>query len=445
MTGLAHFCLIIDSLSIRKPQKPGHSGPGGSICTVRLTPTVETRYPVNVLRAFRYRFYPTPEQESLLHRTFGCVRLVYNKALSERSETWKKAKKSISWPEQDRQLTRWKKTEDLAFLNEVSSVPLKQALRHLDRAYTNFFQKRARYPKFKKKRTGGSATYTRNAFRLDKQGLRLAKMDLPLDVRWSRPLPKGANPTTVTVRLDAAGRWYVSILCEDLAVKPLKKSKNVVALDLGISSLATLSTGEKIPNPKHSDSEQRRKRMLSKSLSRKQKGSNNRFKARLKLARLHARITDRRKDTMHKLSTRLVRENQVIVVEDLNIAGMVKNRCLSRVVSDAGWGILLGMLVYKSDWYGRELVKIDRFFPSSKTCHCCGHVLDSLPLSIRKWICPECNATHDRDKNAALNILAAGHAVTACGPGVSHRILQNSVQSGLKQETPSRSRRWRCQ
>jgi putative transposase len=393
-----------------------------------------------MLRAFRYRFYPSPEQESLLRRTIGCSRLVYNKALAERSEAWTRAKESVGYAQQDRALTRWKKTADLTFLNEVSSVPLQQALRHLQTAYTNFFQKRAAYPSFKKKAAGGSATFTRSAFRFDGRGLRLAKMEASLDIRWSRPLPKVADPSTVTVSLDAAGRWHVSILCEDLSIKPLKKSKTAIGIDLGISALATLSTGEKVSNPRYSDSEQSRKRLLAKALSRKQKGSKNRLKARLKLARLHARISDRRQDTMHKLSTRLVRENQVIVVEDLNVAGMMKNRCLSRVISDAAWRMLLTMLAYKCEWYGRNLIKVDRFFPSSKTCHGCGHVVESLPLSIRKWSCPKCGTTHDRDVNAALNILAAGHAVAreseVCGPGVSHRILRNQVRSGLKQKTP---------
>jgi putative transposase len=386
------------------------------------------------LRGFRYRFYPSSEQESLLRRTLGCVRLVYNRALAERSAVWTQAKKSIGCAEQDRSLTAWKKTEQLAFLNEVSAVALQQALRHLQTAYSNFFQKRARYPSFKKKRHGGSATFTRGAFRFRDGALTLAKMTAPLDIRWSRDLPKGTEPTTVTVSLDASGRWHVSLLCEDRSIKPLPKLKTAVGIDLGISALATLSTGEKIPNPRHSDSEQARKRMLSKALSRKQKGSKNRLKARMKLARLHARIGDRRRDALQKLSTRLIRENQVIVTESLNVSGMVRNHCLARVISDASWSALLMMLAYKAAWYGRQLIKVDRFFPSSKTCHCCGFVVEALPLSIREWACPVCGVVHDRDHNAALNLLAAGHAVTACGPGVSHRLLRQSVQLGLNQE-----------
>lgn len=391
------------------------------------------------LRAFRYRFYPSTEQEGLLRRTIGCVRLVYNKALAERSEAWAHAKKSIGYAAQDKSLTAWKKQEELSFLNEVSSVSLQQSLRHLQTAYGNFFQKRAKYPTFKRKHSGGSAAFTRGAFRYRDGALTLAKMSAPLDIRWSRPLPVGADPSSVTASVDAAGRWHISILCEDASIKPLPKLQTTVGIDLGITALATLSTGEKIQNPRHSDSERTRKVRLSRRLSKKQKGSKNRDKAKVKLARLHARIADRRRDTMNKLSTRLVRENQVIAVEDLNIAGMVKSRSLARVISDAGWRMLLTMLAYKCAWYGRELVRVDRFFPSSKTCHACGVVVESLPLSVREWTCSACGFVHDRDVNAARNILAAGHAVAVCGPGVSHRLLRKSVQLGLKQKTPGAS------
>ncbi len=391
------------------------------------------------LRAFRYRFYPNVEQESLLRRTIGCVRLVYNKALAERSEAWAHAKKSIGYAAQDKSLTAWKKQEALSFLNEVSCVPLQQSLRHLQTAYGNFFQKRAKYPTFKRKHAGGSAAFTRSAFRYRDGALTLAKMSAPLDIRWSRPLPVDADPSSVTASVDAAGRWHISILCEDDSIKTLPKLQATVGIDLGITALATLSTGEKIQNPRHSDSERARKVRLSRRLSKKQKGSKNRDKAKVKLARLHARIADRRRDTMHKLSTRLVRENQVIAVEDLGIAGMLKNRSLARVISDAGWRMLLTMLAYKCAWYGRELVRVDRFFPSSKTCHACGVVVESLPLSVREWTCSACGVVHDRDVNAARNILASGHEVAVCGPGISHRLLRKSVQLGLKQKTPGAS------
>ena len=391
-----------------------------------------------MLRGFRYRFYPTPEQEALLRRTLGCVRLVYNKALHARSEAWTSAKKSIGYVAQSRDLTAWKKLPELSFLNEVSCVPLQQTLRHLQVAYTSFFAKRTKYPGFKRKSRGGSAEFSRSAFRLDGDALTLAKMDSPLNIHWSRPLPKGAEPSTVTVNLDASGRWHVSLLCEDKSIKALPKVSAAIGLDMGITSLVTLSTGEKIANPKHDARELKRKRILSRRLSHKTKGSKNRDNARQKLARLHARVADRRRDHLHKLSTRLVRENQAIVVEDLNVRGMVKLRSLARAISEAGWSELVRQLEYKSGWYGRTLIKVDRFFPSSKTCGACGCIVERLPLHMRHWTCPSCSVEHDRDINAARNILAAGLAVArkgeVCGPGVSQRVLRNAVQSGLKQK-----------
>jgi putative transposase len=386
------------------------------------------------LRGFKYRFYPTAEQEVLLLRTIGCCRLVYNKALHARSEAWTSGKKSIGYAAQSATLTGWKKEPELAFLNEVSSVPVQQTLRHLQTAYANFFAKRDKYPSFKKKRSGGSAEFTRSGFRFADGKLTLAKMEAPLDIRWSRPLPADIEPSSASVSLDAAQRWHVSLLCEDKAVKHLPKLKTAVGIDLGINALATLSTGEKVPNLKHDARELKRKRQLSRSLARKQKGSRNRNKARIKLARLHAKVADRRHDQMQKLSTRLVRENQVIVVEDLNVAGMVRNHCLARVISDAAWRMLLTFLAYKCAWYGRELIKVARFYPSSKTCSACGHVVEQLPLDVRNWTCPACQVQHDRDENAARNILAAGLAVSVSGPGVSHRILRGAVQSGLKEK-----------
>ncbi len=388
---------------------------------------------VSVLRAFRYRFDPTAEQAALLRRTFGCVRLVYNKALHQRSEAWTSGKKSVGYAAQSAALTRWKKSEELSFLNEVSCVPLQQSLRHLQTAYKNFFAKRAKYPSFKLRRSGGSAEYTRSAFRMSDGALWLAKMGSPLAVRWSRPLPEGVEPSIVTVSLDAAGRWHVSMLCEDASIKSLKRSKNAVGLDVGLHTLVTLSTGEKIANPRHDDRELARRRILSRRLARAQKGSKNRDKARLKLARLHARVSDRRRDHLQKLSTRLVRENQAIVVEGLVVRNMVRNRSLARAISDAGWSMFVTMLEYKCAWYGRDLIKVDRFFPSSKTCSACGLVRERLDLGVRTWRC-ECGAEHDRDHNAAKNILAAGLAVSGCGPGVSQRALRGAVQSGLKQQ-----------
>ncbi|WP_327097810.1 transposase [Nocardia vinacea] len=387
-----------------------------------------------VKRAFKYRFYPTEQQERELVRTFGCVRLVYNKALEARTAAWYTEQRRVNYNETSAMLTAWKKTDDLKFLGEVSSVPLQQALRHLQGAFASFFDKRGRYPRFKsRKKSRSSAEYTRSAFTFRDGQLTLAKMADPLNIVWSRPLPEGAQPSTVTVSCDGAGRWFVSVLTET-AVTDHPHTDSVVGVDAGITSLLALSTGEKITNPRHQRREQARLVKAQRALARKAKGSLNREKARRKVARLHARITDRRRDYLHKLSTRLVRENQTIVIEDLNVAGMLGNHSLARAISDASWSQLRSMLEYKAAWYRREVIAVDRWFPSSKTCSACGSVNDAMALDVREWVC-RCGVTHDRDINAARNILAAGLVVAACGGGVRPTRQSSARQSPVKQET----------
>ncbi|MFF3149039.1 RNA-guided endonuclease InsQ/TnpB family protein, partial [Streptomyces sp. NPDC057927] len=271
----------------------------------------------HVKRAFKYRFYPTDAQAAELSRTFGCVRKVYNMALAASTEAWTRQER-VNYNATSAMLTAWKKTEELAYLNEVSSVPLQQALRHLQTAFTHFFGKRAKYPRFKsRKKTRKSAEYTTSAFRFRNGELRLAKMSEPLRIVWSRPLPEGAKPSTVTVSQDAAGRWFVSLLCEDPSVQPLPATGQAVGIDVGLEHLLTLSTGEKIANPRHERLDRAALAKQQRRLAKKEKGSANRARARLKVAKIHARIADRRRDTLHKVTTRLVRENQTIVIEDL--------------------------------------------------------------------------------------------------------------------------------
>ncbi|MEO0644736.1 MAG: RNA-guided endonuclease TnpB family protein [Cyanobacteria bacterium J06650_10] len=370
-----------------------------------------------IQRAYKYRFYPTAEQERLLRRTLGCTRLVYNKALAARTEAWSKRQERVGYKQTSAMLTGWKKEDGLSFLKEVSCVPLQQGLRHLQSAFLNFWAGRAKYPNFKKKRNGGSAEFTKSAFKWCDGELFLAKCKEPLAIRWSRQLPKGAWPSTVTVKLSPAGRWTVSLLV-DVNIEPLLETDKQIGIDLGISSLLTLSNSEKVANPRGFEAKYRKLRRAQKALSRKQKGSNNRHKARLCVARVHTEIADARKDMLHKLTTRLIRENQTIVVEDLAVKNMLKNHKLAQVISDASWGELVRQLEYKCEWYGRTLVKIDRWFPSSKRCNVCCHTVDKLPLSVREWTCPNCATKHDRDINAAINILAAGLAVKVCGANV---------------------------
>lgn len=384
-------------------------------------------------KAFKFRFYPTAEQETLLRKTLGCTRLIYNRALAARTQAWYERQERIGYKETSAMLTEWKKLDELDFLNEVSCVPLQQGLRHLQKAYTNFFAGRAKYPNFKKKSNGASAEFTKSAFKYRDGKVYLAKCADPLPIRWSRQLPKGAVPSTITVRLTPSGCWYVSLLV-DISIAPLPPATGKLGIDLGISSLLTLSDGTKITNPKTFRAKRRKLRKAHKALARKQKGSNNRYKARLKVARIHAEIADARQDHLHKLTTQLIRENQMIVVEDLAVKNTIKNHKLALSISDASWGEIVRQLEYKAEWYGRELVKIDRWFPSSKRCSNCGHIVDKMPLNIRDWVCPDCGCNHDCDVNAAKNILAAGLAVSVCGATVRPEESKSRKAGAMKQK-----------
>ena len=360
-----------------------------------------------VQKAFKYRFFPTDEQVAQLARTFGCARFVYNRALEYRTDAWRQEKKSIDYHSTAARLTEWKKDPDRAFLSEVSSVVLQQSLRNLDTAFTNFFEKRAQYPKFKSRRHRQSARYASNAFTYREGRITLAKQSTPLDIVWSRPLPDDAKLINLTVSRDTSGRYFVSILVET-DIKPLKRAKAEVGIDVGVKTLATTSEGEKLENPRPLFKHEQRLRILQRRLSRKVKDSKNRRKARLKVARLHARISDNRRDTIQKFTTKIISENQAVFVEGLNVAGMLKNHNLARHIGDAAFGEIFRELEYKANWYGRTYFPLDRFFPSSKLCSSCGHLLDELPLSVREWDCPACGARHDRDINAAINIKLAG-------------------------------------
>ena len=377
---------------------------------------------MDVKKAYKFRFYPTLEQEQILAKTFGCARFAYNYMLRIRTDAWYKEQKRVGYHDTSALLTELKKQPETIWLNEVSSVPVQQSLRHLQTAFGNFFAKRAKYPTFKSKHDKQAAEYTSSAFKWDGKTLKLAKMDAPLNIRWSRTLPKAAKLTTVTVSKDAAGRYFVSMLCDDtVQAKPEVAGK--IGIDLGLTHFAILSTGEKIAAQNTFRKNEAKLAKLQRRMAKKQKGSANRFKAKLKVARLHAKTADTRRDFLHKLSTRLVNENQVIAVESLAVSNMQKNRCLAKSISDAGWSEFVRQLEYKSLWYGRTLVGIDRWYPSSKRCSDCGHTVKSMPLKVREWTCPECGTIHDRDVNAARNVLTAGLAGVVCGENISPVLL----------------------
>ena len=359
-----------------------------------------------------FRCYPTPEQEQHLARTFGCVRFVWNWALRARTDAFR-AGERMGYPATDRALTLLKQQPETVWLNEVSSVCLQQALRDLQVAFSNFFDKRTAYPTFKRKEARQSANYTERGFSFDAERriLKLAKIGA-IKVKWSRKaIP---HPSSIRLLRTASGKYFVSLVVETQPA-PLPETGESVGIDFGISRLATLSNGERVSNPKHGAKWQRRLAFYQKRLARATKGSKRRMKVKCHVARIHEKIANSRSDTLHKLSTDLVTRFDVICVEDLNLRGMVKNHSLARSLHDASIGTAIRMIEEKAERYGKTVVKIDRWFPSSKTCSDCGYLVEKLPLSVREWSCPECGTIHDRDANAAANILAVGQTVSAHG------------------------------
>jgi putative transposase len=385
--------------------------------------------------AYKCRAYPDLEQVSVLNRTFGCIRVVWNRTLAWRHARYHGEQARTNFPQANAYLTAMKASQDLGWLNEVPSVPLQQAIRHQQAAFSNFFAGRARYPRYKSRDGRQSAEYTRSGFRYRNGQLLLAKMRTPLAFAWSWPGidPASIEPTTVTVSRDPCGRWYVCFAVDAADPVPLPVTGAVAGVDLGIKDFAVTSDGDKIPNPRRLARRERSLARYQRRLARCQQGSANRAKATAKAARAHRKVRASRADFLHRTSARLVRGHDVIVIEDLAVQNMVRNRPLAKAISDCGWGEFRRQLEYKAAARGRYLIVIDRWHPSSKTCSACGHLLARLSLSTRTWQCPSCGTRHDRDINAAKNILAAGLAVSACGGDVRHP-GSSRARSPLKQE-----------
>ncbi|MDX2544918.1 RNA-guided endonuclease InsQ/TnpB family protein [Streptomyces sp. WI04-05B] len=382
-------------------------------------------------RLYRFRFYPTAEQAEQLAKTFGACRWVYNEGLALRTGAWERHRVNVGFAESCRALTGWKRVEGTAWLGEVSSTVLQQSLRHLDQAFGRFFKGSGRHPQRKRKgRSQDSATYVRTGFRWVEDAERpgtglitLAKQSAPLDVRWSRALPVGVVPVRLSVTRDRAGRYFVSTLVEERIVPlpavfvPGSRAPKAVGLDLGLASLVALDDGTKVGHPRLLRRYAEKLARLQRELHKKVRGSANRDKVRRKIARLYALISDVRKDMLDQFTTRLVRENQVLVVEDLAIGNLMRpargtgrrrKAKLNEAIIDAGWGELLRQLRYKCAWYGRTLVVVDRFFPSTRRCSACHTKGPKLDVSVREWTCAGCGVVHDRDVNAAVNLRDEG-------------------------------------
>ena len=381
-----------------------------------------------VKRSFRFRFYPTPEQEKELLRTWGCVRLVYNKALDMRHTAWYKNQERVNYSQTSAALTQWKKHDELSFLKSVSSIPLQQCLRHLQAAFTNFFEKRAGYPKFKSyKRSRLGLEYSTSGFRFKGDNLYIAKLKEPLNVVWSKEFDRD-TVSTVTIVRDNANRWFVSCLGE-VTIEKRRVTGKTVGIDMGVKDTIVLSTGEKLSPRDDQDMKKKIAKVdkYQRRLSKKQPGSKNFAKARTKLGKAHTEVVDARKDWIHKTTTQIVEDYDVICIEDLNVRGMTHSARgrgrkakagLNRRVLEQSFAEIRRCLEYKAEDCDGEVIAIDRFFPSSKTCSSCGHINESLTLNQRFWMCVSCGQHHDRDINAAKNIQAAGLAVLACGDGV---------------------------
>ena len=358
-------------------------------------------------KTFEYRIYPSAGQEALLQKTFGCCRWVYSKVLAARRDEYARTGKSRHINSYITQIPAWKKT-DAPWLSEVDSMALRQSLRDLDRAYRNFFRAPGKvgFPKFRSKRAGRKSYRTNRVEIIDARHVKLPKLGI-VRARVSRPIE--GRVLSATVKQVPSGRYFVCLCCTDCPEPEAAPGAiAVLGIDAGVHDLMARSDGVKVANPKALARGERKLAREQRRLSRKRKGSKRREKQKRKVALVHERIANQRKDAIHKATTDAVRESQAIAVEDLDVRGMEKNRRLAKSVADASMSEMARQLEYKCAWHGRGFAKVGRLYPSSKTCSACGHVLDELPLSVREWTCPVCGASHDRDLNAAVNIAREG-------------------------------------
>jgi putative transposase len=367
-----------------------------------------------MVRGFKYRIYPTKGQKESLAKVFGCCRYVYNWALGMRTKAWKERGERVNYYQTNKALTQLRHSPETAWLSGSSAVAEQMALMSLQDSFSNFWDKNSNYPKFKEKRNKQSAKFVGNGFSLHSCRLMIVKVGV-LKVRWSGRLLN--EPTSVTISKTSSGKYYASFTVDE-PLREMPAATKSIGIDVGIETFATTNEGSKYTAPRPLRKKMAQLKRAQKSLSRKKKGSKNREKQRIRVAIIHEKIANIRKDFIHKLTTKLVRENQTIVTEDLNVRDMMQNHKLAGSIGDQGWGEFFRQLDYKCRWYGRDYVKIDRFYPSSKMCSNCSHIVERLPLDKRTWKCEKCGTVHDRDVNAAKNILAAGYAVLACGDGV---------------------------
>ena len=358
-------------------------------------------------RAYKFRIYPNKTQQKLIQKTFGCCRFVYNYYLDKRIQVYKDNKTSLNYYDCCKDLTSLKK--ELVWLKEPDKDALQKSLKDLDNAYKKFFKEHSGFPKFKSKKNHKKSYRTscvNNNIRFQNNHIKLPKLGW-IKTR-DKQIPQG-RILNATISQEPSGKYYVSLCCTNVEIKHLSQTNNQVGIDLGIKDFVITSDGVKYPNPKFLQQSLNKLAKLQRELSRKTRGGSNWNKARIKVARLQEKIKHQRQDYLRKLSTELIRENDIICIEDLQVKNMVLNHKLARSISDVSWSEFTRQLQYKADWYGRQVIKVDMFFASSQTCNCCGKKFPiTKDLGVRQWICPNCKSVLDRDINAAINILNEG-------------------------------------
>jgi putative transposase len=390
-------------------------------------------------KSYKIRLYPNKEQKVLLEKHFGCIRFVYNYFLNVRNTEYKTNKVNMSYYDTANELSTLKTNEEFKFLNEVNSQSLQWSLRFLDVAFRNFFRGQTKFPNFKKKSNNQSFKVPVNStFKIIDNKIIIPKFKEGINFRGKLELDNLVKFNSVTISKTPSGKYYAT-LQGDFNYEPVEQNDNKIGIDLGIKEFLITDSGVKIDNPKYLKKSLKKLKYEQKQLSKKNKGSNSRNKQRILVSLIHEKITNKRMDFLHKLSQKIVNENQVICLENLAVKNMIKNHKLAQAISDVSWSKFLDMLKYKSEWNDRQLVQIDRFYPSSKSCSECHYINDNLTLKDREWTCPSCGTKHDRDINAAKNILIQGINLLS-GSGTESDIKQKPVEAlrlrkSMKQES----------